>query len=150
MIAGSLSYRGHEEREMGFQHICREAFPQLKIVGVREGRDDSSTTHDQARALLEQHPDLVGIYNIGGGSGGVGRALKEAQLDQKVVFIGHDITTDTRGLLIDGTMDAAISQNPQTEVMNAIRIFANLRERKEPLHGIEAVRIGVVLRENLP
>lgn len=150
MIAGSLSYRGHEEREMGFHHIQQELFPHLQLIGVREGLDNQQRNYEQTRALLSQNSDLVGIYNIGGGSDGVARALKEANRDQKVVFIGHEITPDTRGFLIDGTMDAAINQNQQVEIMNAMRIFANLRESKEPLSGIEPVRISVVLRENLP
>ena len=29
MFAGSLSYRGHEEREMGFRHMLAEEFPNL-------------------------------------------------------------------------------------------------------------------------
>jgi len=34
--------------------------------------------------------------------------------------------------------------------MNCVRIFANLREGKAALAGIEAVRVGVIVRENLP
>ena len=32
LFAGSLSYRGHEEREMGFRHILAEEAPSLEIV----------------------------------------------------------------------------------------------------------------------
>ena len=77
MIAGSLSYRGHEEREIGFLHLMLEHFPQLQVVDVREGRDDADTNYRQTRTLLRQHADLVGLYNIGGGADGVGRALRE-------------------------------------------------------------------------
>jgi LacI family transcriptional regulator len=35
-------------------------------------------------------------------------------------------------------------------IMNCVRIFANLRERRDALSGVEAVRISVILRENLP
>ena len=35
----------------------------------------------QTRALLAQHPDLVGLYNIGGSTSGIGQALKEAGRD---------------------------------------------------------------------
>jgi len=150
MIAGSLSYRGHGEREMGFQHILQEVFPHLVLVGLREGHDDAQSNHEQARIMLTTHADLIGIYNIGGGSDGIARALKEARRDQSVVFVGHEVTTDTRSYLMDGTIDAVISQNPQVEIMNAIRIFANLREGKSALAGIEPVRIGVILKENLP
>ena len=60
------------------------------------------------------------------------------------------LTPDTRSLLIDGTMDAVLSQTPQSVIMNCVQIFTNLRKRKDPLSGVEANRISVVLRENLP
>jgi len=150
MIAGSLSYRGHEEREMGFLHIMREKFPELAVVGVREGRDDAEQNHRLARTLLDQHPDLIGLYNIGGASDGIGRALDETGRGHKVVFVGHGLTPDTRALLIDGTMDAVITQSPHTTVMNCVHIFVNLRDRRDVLAGVEPVRIAIVLRDNLP
>ena len=100
--------------------------------------------------LLEQHPDLAGIYNIGGGAEGIGRALKEAGLEHKVVFIGHGLTPDTRALLIDGSMDVVITQSPQTTLMNCVRMFANLRDKREVLTGVETTRSQVIFRENLP
>jgi LacI family transcriptional regulator len=150
MIAGSLAYRGHEEREMGFLRLMQDEFPSLKVVGVREGRDDADTNHRLARALLKQHPDLVGLYNIGGGAEGVGRALKERQRDPNTVFVAHGLTPDTRALLIDGTLDAVINQHPQTVLLNAVRIFTNLRDGRSANAGVEPVRISIVLRENLP
>lgn len=150
MIAGSLSYRGHEEREMGFLHALEELCPQVQVVGLREGHDDADTNYTQARTLLEQYPDLAGIYNIGGASDGVARALRQCGRAHEVVFIGHGLTPDTRGLLIDGTLDAVLTQHPQNMIMNCVRIFSNLRERKEALTGVEPVRISVILRENLP
>ena len=150
LIAGSLSYRAHEEREMGFLHVMSEIAPTLEVVGAREGHDNEARNYRQTRALLEQYPDMIGIYNIGGASDGVARALKEAARDQKVVFIGHGLTPDTRALLIDGTLDAVLTQTPQATVLNCVRIFANLRDRHDALTGVEALRISIVLRENLP
>ena len=150
MIAGSLSYRGHEEREMGFLQVMQERFPQLTVVGLREGQDDAGNNHRQARSLLKSHPDLVGLYNIGGASDGVARALKEEGRAEKVVFIGHGLTPDTRALLVDGTLDAVITQHPQTMVSNCARIFSNLRDGNEVMSGVEPVRLSIVMRENLP
>jgi LacI family transcriptional regulator len=150
MIAGSLAYRGHEEREMGFLGLMQEQFPALRVVGVREGRDDADTNERLARALLRQHPDLVGLYNIGGGAEGVGRALKAVKGAARPVFVAHGLTPDTRALLIDGTLDAVINQHPQTMLLNCVRIFSNLRDGRGATAGVEPVRIGIVLRENLP
>lgn len=150
MIAGSLSYRGHEEREMGFLHVMQERFPDLAVIGVREGQDDADNNYRLARSLLDGNLDLVGLYNIGGASDGVARALKEAGREQQVVFIGHGLTPDTRSLLVDGTLDAIINQHPQTVVMNCARIFSNLRDGRDANAGVEPARISIVMRENLP
>ena len=77
LFAGSLSYRGHEEREMGFRHVLAEDFPDLQVVELREMRDDRERAYLEASALLDQHDDLAGIYNIGAGNQGIARALAE-------------------------------------------------------------------------
>jgi LacI family transcriptional regulator len=150
MIAGSLSYRAHEEREAGFLHLFEEQYPGVHVVGAREGQDDAEKNYRQARALFQQHGDLAGIYNIGGGAEGIGHAIHDTKLARKPIFIGHGLTPDTRALLIDGTLDAVITQNPQGAVMNCVRIFANLRDGREPTSGVEQVRSQVIFRENLP
>jgi LacI family transcriptional regulator len=100
--------------------------------------------------LLGQHPDLAGIYNIGGGADGVGRALKEMGRERGIVFVGHGLTPDTRGLLIDGTMDAVITQNPQNAMMGCVAIFDNLRAGRDAWQGVEAPRSEIIFRENIP
>ena len=151
MIAGSLSYRGHEEREMGFLRLMQDEFAHLQVVGVREGRDDAETNERLTRGLLRQHPDLVGLYNIGGGAEGVGRALKEQRRrGPGAVFVAHGLTPDTRALLIDGTLDAVINQHPQATLLNCVRTFCNLRDGRSASAGIEPMRISIVLRESLP
>lgn len=150
MICGSLSYRAHEEREMGFLHLFAEQYPQMQVVGLREGYDDERTNYRQTRELLERHPDLAAIYNIGGGAEGIGRGLKESGREHKVVFIGHGLTPDTRALLIDGTLDAVITQSPQSAILSCVRIFNNLRQRRDALSGVETTRSQVIFRENLP
>ncbi|MBN9411583.1 MAG: LacI family DNA-binding transcriptional regulator [Burkholderiales bacterium] len=150
LIAGSRSYRAHEEREAGFLHVLSEMFGQLEVVGLREGHDDSEQNYAQTRSLLDQHPQLAGIYNVGGASDGVARALKDTGRDQKVVFVGHGLTPDTRALLIDGSLDAVITQSPQATLASAVRIFVNVREGRPALSGVESTRGQVIFRENLP
>lgn len=150
VIAGSLSYRAHEEREMGFLHLFEELFPQLEIVGMREGLDEEARNYRQTKTLLGQHPDLAGIYNIGGAPEGIARALKEVGRQQEIVFIGHGLTPETRALLLDGTIDAVITQNAHGTLMSCVSIFANLRAGRSAMDGMAPPSIEIVLRENLP
>lgn len=150
LVAGSLSYRAHVERQTGFLQLQQEKYPKIQVVGLREGAEEIDANYRHARALLEQHPDLSGIYCIGGGAKGITRALQEANLGHKVVFIGHGLGPDTRAALIDGAMDASIYQTPINLIGNCVRIFANLRDGHQATQGLEPVRVAVVLRENLP
>ena len=148
LIAGSRSYRAHEEREIEFQRIIA-GFPGLTVVGLREGHDNAEQNHRQARALLAKHRDIIGIYNIGGASDGIARALREANRGSTVTFIGHGLTPDTRAALLDGTMDVAITQDHQIMTLNCVRIFTNLRDGRAALAGIEPIQISLFVRENL-
>lgn len=149
LIAGSLGYRGHEERARGFLRLMESEFPTLRLVGVREGLDDPDTNYRLTRTLLREYPGLGGLYSVGGGTEGIGRALQAHAGAHRPVFIGHGLTPQTRAQLIDGTIDAVINADPPTIVLDCVRILTNLRDGRSALAGVEPTRINIVLRENL-
>ena len=149
LFAGSLSYRGHEEREMGFRHILRESYPNLSVVELREVHDDDDAAYKEARILLQQYPDLSGIYNIGAGNRGISKALEESGRDQRIVFIGHELTDHTRRFLLSGTMDAVIDQNPRVEAREAIDQLARA-VRGDSLKNYLPIRVQAIFKENIP
>lgn len=148
LLAGSIAYRGHEEREMGFRHIISEHAQTLEIVAFDQVRDDDERAYAATAALLRTHPDLSGIYSIGAGNAGIARALKEAGAAARIVFIGHDLTALTRALLLDGTMDAVIDQNPRVQARDVLeqlsRAHSHMQWNAHPL------RTQAIFRENLP
>ncbi|WP_421724807.1 LacI family DNA-binding transcriptional regulator [Bauldia sp.] len=149
LFAGSLSYRGHEEREMGFRHILSEEYPNLEVVELREVRDDLDQAYRDARALISNYPDLGGIYNIGAGNRGLATALEEAGRAREVVFICHELTEHTRGFLVSGTVDAVIDQNPRVEARDAIDHLIRAA-RKLPPADLVPIRTQAVFKENIP
>ena len=149
VIAASLRYRVHEEREMGFLGVMEESFPQIEVVGVREGHDNPDENYQHTLKLLSDYPDLIGIYNVGGSSDGVGRALREMGRDQDTLFIGHGLTKDTRKFLVEDTMDMVITQSPDAVVRNVLHIFSNVQAGELPSAGIPALTMEVIVKENL-
>ncbi|NVP55195.1 substrate-binding domain-containing protein [Mycoplana rhizolycopersici] len=148
LFAGSLSYRGHEEREMGFRHIIADEFPDLEVVELREIRDDRDRAFEEATALFRRHPDLAGIYNIGAGNSGIGRALVESGLARDLIFVGHELTEHTKTLLLSGVMDAVIDQNPRVEAREALSMLG-LTAKGRPI-DYHPPRLQVIFRENIP
>lgn len=150
LFAGSLSYRDHSEREYGFRQIFAEDFLDFAIVQVQENFDDWERSYSAAKELLHGHPDLGGIYNIGGGNRGIARALEEAGRAGQVVFIGHELTEHTRRFLLSGVMDAVIDQNPRREAREAV-IALSRAARGLPVQKSDlTVGMQVIFRENIP
>lgn len=148
LIAGSLGYRGHQEREMGFRQILAEDFPGLTIVELRESLEDRDRAASEVGALLDRHPRLAAIYNAGGGTVGVARALVRAGRAQDVVFVAHEVTPDNSALILDGTLDAVIDQNARHEIRETLGVLS---------HAVRGLsyqpvppRLELVMRENLP
>lgn len=150
LIAASRTYRAHEEREMGFLGMMEESFPHLSVVGVREGHDNRDENYRHTLTLLSEYPDLIAIYNVGGSSDGIARALREKSRNEDILFIGHGLTPDTRGLLVEDTMDVVITQSPDVVVRNALQIFANARRGDDPYAGVLPLTMEVIVKENLP
>jgi LacI family transcriptional regulator len=150
MLAGSPRLRDHEEREMGFRRVLSERFDDLKIITFLEDRDDEETAYQQVKKILGQHPDLVGIYDIGAGTRGIARALDEAGRGSDIVFIGHELTRYSREFLINGVMDAVIDQVPRKEARMLIDMLERFANRENGEYDSEAAPISVFFRENLP
>jgi len=148
LFAGSLSYRGHQEREMGFRHVLGEEFPNLSIVELREMLDDRERAYSEASSILDQHPDLAGIYNIGAGNQGIAAAMQERGREHSTLFVGHELTEGAKRLLLDGTMDAVIDQNPRVEAREALNLLTQAI-KGIPYEG-HPPRLHLVLKENIP
>ena len=147
VFIGSLAYRGHEEREMGFRSILSEEFPEMRIAGTAEVSDDRDRAYQETMRFLDRG-DITGIYNIGSGNQGIARALREARMERQMVFIGHDLTDATRLMLLDRTMDAVIDQNPRVEAREIVRLLASsVKGSMEPEY---LPRLQVVFKENIP
>lgn len=149
LLAGSFSYRGHEEREMGFRHVLAEEFQNLEIVQMSEMRDDDNSAYLVTRTLLKSTPDLAGIYDIGGGHNGIARAIAEAGLTRHITVVAHELTESTRRFLLTGVVDAIIDQNPRTEAWEAINRLQKATRNPADGRG-PAIGIQVIFRENIP
>ena len=150
LIAGSLALRDHIERQFGFEQIMTHEYPHLSILPVREGRDDWQRVEDVTAQILKEHPDLIGLYNAGGGTRGIINALEKGKRDRDIVFIAHELTDHARKALIKGTVDAIINQDAGHEVRSAVRVLLAKADNAPLIEAQERIRIDIFLRDNLP
>ena len=115
-----------------------------------EGGDQDEANESLTAKLIADHPDLVGLYNVGAGTPGVLKALADAGRETDIVFVAHDLTPVTRRGLLRGALDAVIVQDPGHEARSAIRVLLSLARREPILAEQEKIRVEIVMRDNLP
>jgi LacI family transcriptional regulator len=150
VVAGSQDLRDHAERVLGFRQVINAEFPAIEILPVSEGRDDDHRSENVTQDLLRQNEDVVGLYNVGAGTEGVANAIIKNPRRNRLIFVGHDFTAVTRRLLLNGVMDAAISQNPGHQARAAVRVLLALATDEPILSEQEKIRIDIIMRDNMP
>lgn len=150
VIAGSLTLRDHAERLFGFQQVIGSEFLNLTLLPPQQSQDQAGRCKAVTAAMLAEHRDLVGIYNIGAGNRGIAEALAEAERTTQTIFIGHEVTEFSRRYLIQGIMDAAINQDAGHEARSAARVLLAFCSGQPVIDDQERIRIDIFLRDNLP
>ena len=147
IISGGQYYRSHENREMGFRAIMRKEFPDLSVADTVLGQDDIHGNYDATCQFILSHPDLVGIYSVGGGNEGISKALRENGRAGDVKFIGYNLTAKTQAYLIAGTMDFILHQNMRRAAELAVEALIAVLEQRTPEFPVLPVEI--ITRENI-
>ena len=148
VVLGNIAFRCHEDREIGFRTGLRAHFPKVIISGEAQGEDSSDLTRKAVSRLIQDHPALGAIYNVGGGNAGMVEALRAAGRIHDMLVIGHEVNAATLPLLQSGAMDFAIAGDPAEALMAALR-QAGYPPADDP-GPIRPQGFGIYTRFNLP
>ena len=101
------------DRRDGFVNRMKTKHPKIKVVDVQYGGGDHLKSTDLAKAILQAHPRLKGIFGANEGSAvGVLNAVKELRMQGKIVVIGYDAGKQQKDAVRSGLMAGAVSQDP--------------------------------------
>ena len=150
VIAGSQLLRDHAERIFGFQQVIGLEYPNLTLLSVVEGGDKDNLNEGLMARLISDHPDLIGVYNVGAGTPGVAKAISDSGRERQIIFIAHDCTPFTRRCLLRGVIDAVVSQDPGRQARSAMRVLLGLVRHEPVLAEQEKIPIEIIMRDNLP
>jgi LacI family transcriptional regulator len=127
VVVGYFSFLCQEDREIGFRSLLRQRFPQIEIVEVIKGDDSGDATFEAALRLLKNRRDIAGIYNVAGGNSGLAKAIDEAHLDQRPLYIAHEVNQVTEPLLRKGVIDFLISQKIDSLIRMSRQVLIDLQ-----------------------
>jgi LacI family transcriptional regulator len=150
VFLGSKSYRGHEEREVGFRGVMSEDFPELQLLDPIEIDDSSRKGYLAARERLERNSGIGGIYCIGGGRSGIIKAVDEINPKPRPMFICHDLTESSRQHLLDEKIDVLIDQNARLIAEQAVISLLGTLATTAPYLTQKLIEPRLIFRENIP
>jgi len=151
VVKSNFSYRGADEREMGFRAVMAEARPGIEVITLDIGTGEDRTAEAALAGLLPLRPDICAVYNTGGSIRGIGQALMAAGRSD-AVFVSHDLGQAAREFLLDGVLDAVITQSPRDEAECAIAMALRLAGPSEKTRGqgaAEILPVSIILKECL-
>ena len=99
------------DRENGFKSVVKTAGYTVLTTEYKDG--DAAASQEAATGFISGNADLVGLYGCNEGSTvGIGNAIKASK--KPLVGIGFDRSEAILGLLKNGSLKAAMAQNPFT------------------------------------
>jgi ribose transport system substrate-binding protein len=102
-----------EQRVNGFKEVMAKEFPNIKVVGPDYNEDDLNKASQQTAAVIEQNPDLAGVFGSNVFSAqGAGAAVVNAGLGGHVQVVAYDATKDAIELMGKGEVTMALAQKP--------------------------------------
>jgi len=144
VVVGYFSYLCQEDREIGFRSLLRQRFPRIEIVEVVKGEDSREATYEAALRLFKNRRDIAGIYNVAGGNFGLAKAIDEAQLAQRPLYIAHEVNEITEPLLRTGVIDFLITQNIRSLVRLSKQVLIDLRSGVGSVRELNYLPVQVV------
>lgn len=150
VVTGSRLSRHHLERRQGFDLVICESFPELEVMASLDGQDDPERLARLLPRVLDQQPDLRGIYSSAAENAGLVRILRDHPRARELVVVSHELTATSRDALKDGVFDAVINQDTGHLVRSAVRLLKATADNVPFNPTQERIRIDIYLKENLP
>ena len=101
----------HTERIRGFRDIISHRYKDIHIIEEKKTGNSRETLARMARASLDLHPNVKGIYLCGEGSIELCSILKERALSSNIHLILHDLAACRSEDILDRTIDYVIDDD---------------------------------------
>lgn len=112
-------------RETEFTAFMQENFPGIQIVRVVEGFEDRETTYAETVKLLQEEPDLEGIFIACGGVDAVGRAVKEAGKALQTSVVSFEEYPEILDLIREQVVDCTIGGDLREQGRRSLRLMVD-------------------------
>ena len=121
VVRGHGSFRGEDEREMGFRAELRARAAGRRIVEVVDEEDRADAVHVGTRETLAVNPAVRAIYSMYAGAGGNAAVVDAFEQERRRydVFIAHDMDGENTALLRERRLSAVLHHDLRQDLRRA-------------------------------
>ena len=125
---------------------AEETYPKLENLGNKFISDENTqTAHDKTLELIKKYSDIKGILGTSSAEiPGIGLAIEEKGLQDKISAVGPGIPSMTRDLLKSGAIKAISVRRPKTMGYVQVQLMYMLLTGKEIKDGTEIPGLGKI------
>lgn len=149
VIADSIQSRDSLERRSGFDNVINASFTHLDTLPSLETYGSEVRADRIISTAFQLYKSIVGVYILSSEARVPLSILRHTPSAQSAVVIAHERTPATVDALVDGTLDAVITQDPGHLVRSAIRKLRALTDMRSTLRSQEKIRVEILLRTNI-
>jgi LacI family transcriptional regulator len=121
VVRGHGSFRGEDEREMGFRAEMRGRAASRRLVEVVDAEDRADAVHVGIREALAGNPSVRAIYSLYAGAGGNTAVVAAFAAERRPydVFVAHDLDEENTALLQDRKLSAVLHHDLRADMRRA-------------------------------
>lgn len=109
ILLGSHDLRNQQLAEASFIRYLQQHKQRFTVLQTQLDLDDDTLAAKATTQLLNNHPDLVGLYSAGGGVTGIVEALRVTPRHKDIVVVCNEIMPSTAAALREGIIDMVIN-----------------------------------------
>lgn len=150
VISGHISNPALNNRTRGFQTEIMHNFPNIELIDTRYSYDDEWVASKIVEEVLEEHPELKGIYITGSTVRGICETLKRMGKEKEIKVIGNDFLEENKKWVREGAINFLIGQDSHSQGYEPVMIlFRMLFDNEMPGSTHQYAEIVIKNRYNL-
>jgi len=120
---GTGSFRGEDDREMGFRATLRQVPPGRRQVDLVDPSGDDEVLRDLVRDALAADPGIVAVYSMYATGGNAATLAAFADVGRVCrAFIAHDLDAENLALLQEGQLSAVLHHDLALDLRRACHV----------------------------
>ncbi|MFI7603387.1 LacI family DNA-binding transcriptional regulator [Actinoplanes sp. NPDC049681] len=124
VVRGHGSFRGEDEREMGFRAEMRTRAAGRRLFEVVDEEDRAEAVHIGTREVLAGNPAVRAVYSLYAGAGGNAAVVDAFDRENRRydVFVAHDLDGENTALLRERRLSAVLHHDLRQDLRHACHV----------------------------